>query len=58
MAGGQCNATYGRAPELVSAEELRQSDRMAKYPAGLDPRKGIDWSDPKSNVNRLSADVN
>jgi hypothetical protein len=29
---------------------------MDKYLAGLDPTKKIDWTDPKSNVNTLTAD--
>ena len=28
---------------------------MDKYLAGLDPTKKIDWADPKSNVNTLTA---
>jgi hypothetical protein len=30
---------------------------MEKYLNGLDPTKKIDWSDPKSNVNTLTADT-
>jgi len=47
----------------VNAVSLAQKDLqgdgytvMDKYLAGLDPTKKIDWSDPKSNVNTLSAD--
>ena len=29
---------------------------IEKYLDGLDPTKKIDWSDPRNNVNRLTAD--
>jgi hypothetical protein len=29
---------------------------MDKYLAGLDPAKKIDWSDPKSNTDTLTAE--